>query len=148
MPSSLPGPWINAHGGDALTVGSEIGTTEANILALSAYESGWGTEPFAGDGAYFNLETRKPRTGPNPRPFKYSTGWKQADKPNERGEYALVATYSSYLDSARSFSFYKGRLFRGVTDTAQFGTIASRHGFGISASTFTKIENIFVRCLN
>ena len=39
--------WINAHGSDA----SSIGLSEANVLALSAYESGWGGGPFAQVGA-------------------------------------------------------------------------------------------------
>jgi RHS repeat-associated protein len=139
--------WIDAHGSDASAVAQTIGTTEANLLALSAYESGWGGGPFASVGAYFNLETKKPKRGRNPEPFKYSTGWKQASKPNSEGDYALVATYGNYLDSAKSFAFYKGSLFKGVTDTTKFGTIASQHGFGISVSTFVSIADIFVRCL-
>ena len=98
-------------------------------------------------GAYFNLETTKPKKGPNPEPFKYSTGWKQASQPNANGQYALVATYSSYLDSAKSFAYYKGSLFTNVTDTTKFGTIASQHGFGITVSTFVSIADVFVNCL-
>jgi RHS repeat-associated protein len=103
LPSTCPPKyqaWITAHGADAATVAGQIGTAEADILALSAYESGWGGGPFASMGSYFNLETTKPTTGPNPPPFKYSTGWMQAAQPNQNGRYALVATYSSYLNSA------------------------------------------------
>jgi hypothetical protein len=81
----------------------------------------------------------------------YSNGWITAPKPttlpNGRQVYSIVATYASYLQSALSFAYYKGSLFHNVTDPTQFGTIASRNGFGITVSTFVSIANIFVSCL-
>ena len=137
--------WINLHGADAASVADPLGTSAADILALSAYESGWGGGNFVVNGrnAYFNLETTKPLRGLNPKPFAYSTGWVQAPQPNDQGRYALVATYGSYLDSAKSFAAIKGSLFSDVTDPMQFGTIASQHGFGITVSTFVSIACVF-----
>ena len=95
-----------------------------------------------------NLQTTKPLKGPDPTPFIYSTGWKQASLPNAQGgRYALVATYSSYLNSAQSFAAIDGKFFNGVTDTTSFGTIAQAHGFGINLGTFVSIANTFVNCL-
>ena len=153
-PPPLPCPpkyeaWINAHGTDAASVAGPIGTTEADILALSAYESGWGGGRFARCGAYFDLEVAKPKKGPNPPFLLYSNGWEQALEPNRRtGRYVLVAAYSSYLNSAESFAYYKGALFTNVTDPTTFGTIASQNGFGISVGTFVSIADVFVQCLH
>ncbi|MGO9129276.1 MAG: RHS repeat-associated core domain-containing protein, partial [Bryobacteraceae bacterium] len=146
--------WINAHGADAATVAGQIGTSEADILALSAYESGWGGGSFVinGGDAYFNLESSKPaQNSPNPATFVYSTGWRTASQPttlpNGKQVWAIVAQYASYLDSAESFAYYKGSLFKGVTDPFTFGTIAHANGFGIDPGTFTSIADVFVRCL-
>lgn len=78
----------------------------------------------------------------------YSTGWATARQPLPNGRWAIVATYSSYLNSAESFAYYKGSLFQNVTDTTIFGTIASQSGFGIAVSTFVQIADIFVQCLH
>lgn len=45
--------WITAHGADAIAAG----LPEANVLALTSIESGWGNGRFARDGNdFFNLE--------------------------------------------------------------------------------------------
>jgi RHS repeat-associated protein len=125
--------WINAHGADASAVASPLGTTEADVLGLSALESGWGSGPFVGQGrnAYFDLETLKTQKNPNPKLLPFSTGWATAsENPNK-----LVATYDSYLNSAKSFAAVEGRLIKGVTDPARFATILQQQGrFGIGSN--------------
>ena len=61
--------------------------------------------------------------------------------------WAVVATYANYLDSALSFACYKGTSSKNVTNTTEFGTIASENSFGITVSTFVSIADIFVKCL-
>jgi RHS repeat-associated protein len=146
--------WIAAHGGNAATVAGQMGiggtTGEADILALSAYESGWGTGYFVQPqgnytgNAYFNLERIATPNNPSPALFPYSTGWKPA-----RGNgNVLVAQYSSYLGSAESFAAVYGDLFSGNSSPLAFGTIAHSNGFGISPATFAQIANIFINCLS
>src|SRR4051812_49186232 len=45
--------WISAHMDDAAKVAQELGVTPAEILGLSALESGWGTGRFAREGNNF-----------------------------------------------------------------------------------------------
>jgi RHS repeat-associated protein len=142
--------WINAHGTDAATVANSVNNTEANLLALSAYESGWGKGYFVQadaqhtGNAFFNLEITKSKKISNPALFPYSTGWKPA-----RGDAnVLVAQYKSYLDSAKSFAAVYGASINGIKDTTAFGTYVSHHGFGITVSTFVSIADIFVKCLH
>ena len=142
--------WINAYGADAVATG----LTEANVLALSAIESGWGTGRFATQGKdFFNLETVwKPGT-PQPAPqYAYQTGWLQAKEmftsgPN-RGKYTLVATYNSASDSFKSFAARYGTVFAGVTDAATFGKIAVANGeYGGRGTSFVTTAQIFMDCL-
>jgi hypothetical protein len=142
-----------AHGENAGTVAIQMGLSgpagEADILALSAYESGWGSGYFVQPqgqytgNAYFNLETTKSSKNPNPALFPYSTGWKPArGNPN-----VLVAQYSSYFASTESFAAVYGNLFSGNTDPLTFGTTAHQNGFGINPTTFASIANVLLNCL-
>lgn len=146
--------WINAHGDDAGTVAKQIGIGgvggESDILALSAYESTWGTGYFAQPqgqytgNSFFNLEITATSSNPNPALFPYSTGWKPA-----RGDSnVLVAQYNSYYDSAESFAAKKGYLVSGgVRNPLAFGTIMHQNGFGIDPGTFAQIAQVFINCL-
>jgi RHS repeat-associated protein len=147
--------FVNAHIGDATTAADLIGTSPVDILALSGYESGWGSGPFmAAQGnytgnAFFNLEGEiATPTSTTPTTLYLSTGWSQpSNKKNKDNQYAIVAGYANYYDAAMSFVNYKGGLFGNVTDPTAFGTIASKNGFGISVSTFVSIANMVANCL-
>lgn len=146
--------WINAHGADAASVAKSSGTTEAEILGISALESGWGTGPFVGNGqnAFFNLEVVATATNPNPGLLPFSTGWSIPSRaPNVR-----VATYSSYLTSAQSFAAVEGSLINGVTNATAFATILQQQAkFGIGPNgpvasfipDLTSIINKLTKCL-
>ena len=100
--------WISAHSKDASDAAGKLGTTEAIILGLSAYESGWGNGDFV--------------TG------KYNNGIainnffsQHAPAPNENGTVTIngnyMATYASYAASATGFTMSaSGQLIQGVTD--------------------------------
>lgn len=121
--------WISPHGADAAAVAKSVGTSEANILGISALESGWGSGPFVGNGrnAYFNLEKVRAKKDPNPALLPFSTGWAKAS-----GSNALVATYGNYLDSAKSFAAVEGNIIKNVTDPTQFASNLQTLGkFGI-----------------
>lgn len=146
--------WINANGAAATSVASSVGTTEANILGISALESGWGTGPFVQGGRndYFNLEKTKTKKNPNPTPLPFSTGWAPASGSNQ-----LVATYSSYLNSAKSFAAVENKIINGVTDPTTFATNLQTLGkFGIGpngpnpkfVSDVVSIINLLNKCLN
>jgi len=139
--------FIREHQDDASRIAEQISNTKENVLALSAYESGWGSGHFAAVGAFFNLEsrTKNPR-GPLPPPFANSTGWEAAPTPNAQGFYALVAKYSSYGDSADSFAKYKGHLFKDKTSADEFGRIAHANGFGIDPGTFLGVHALVENC--
>jgi hypothetical protein len=91
----------------------------AEILGVSALESGWGSGNFASNrrNDFFNLESTSTTKVPNPPLFPFSTGWYAAS-----GSKALVATYASYLDSARSFAAIDGKFIQGVNDPTDFAT--------------------------
>jgi hypothetical protein len=102
-------------------------------------------------GAYFNLESFKTKKVPRPPLFPYSTGWQQA-----RGSNALVAEYSSYLNSALSFATVESGIVGGVSDPRQFATNLQQLGkFGIGPhgpipsfiSTLVSIINQLGQCL-
>ena len=65
------------------------------------------------------------------------------------GRDALVATYSSALDSFKSFAATLGTYFQAVTDPATFGRIAAAHGeYGSSGANFVNTALTFMDCLN
>jgi RHS repeat-associated protein len=148
--------FVSAHLADATAAAGLIGTSALDILALSGYESGWGTGPFiAAQGnytgnAFFSLEGEiaTPTSAP-PATLYNSTGWSQpTSQTNADGMYAIMAGYASYYDAAMSFVNYKGGLFANVTDPTAFGKIASSNGYGISVSTFVSIANTLATCLH
>jgi RHS repeat-associated protein len=115
--------WINKYGDDASQVAAGLGMDPikgvAEILGVSALESGWGSGNFASNrrNDFFNLESTSTTKVPNPPLFPFSTGWYAAS-----GSKALVATYASYLDSARSFAAIDGKFIQGVNDPTDFAT--------------------------
>jgi RHS repeat-associated protein len=100
--------WITLHGQDATAAATNIQSTEAIILGLSAVESGWGGGDFV--------------TG------KYNNGVpinnffsQHAPAPGENGTVTIngnyMATYASYAASAAGFDqSSSGALITGVTD--------------------------------
>ena len=142
--------WINAYGAAA----NATGLSEANVLALSAIESGWGGGRFASQGNdFFNLETVWKHGTPIPGPkYAYQTGWLQAKEMftsgPSKGGYALVATYNSASDSFNSLAATLGTYFQGVTDPATFGGIAVAHGeYGGRGAAFVTTAQTFINCL-
>ncbi len=142
--------WINTHGADAIATG----LSEANVLALSSIESGWGNGRFAKQGnSFFNLEGFwKPGTARPSTKYAYQSGWIQANEMITQGPlkgyYALVASYSSASDSFKSFAATLGSFFSGVTDPTKFGGIAVAHGINAGkGQNYADTANTFINCL-
>ena len=145
--------WIDAHDADAVATG----LSEANVLATSAIESGWGRGSFVKGNSFFNLETFwKPGTEkPGPK-YAYQASkdpWMQASEMIAsgplKGYYALVASYNSAADSFKSFAATLGKYLSGVTDAATFGSIEVAHGINAGrASYFVNTVQTFLDCLN
>jgi RHS repeat-associated protein len=140
--------WIAAHGADALAAG----LPEANALALTSIESGWGTSRFAQQGNdFFNLETCWADGTPQPAPkYAYQVGWLTALLPSDscgKGpHHALVATYNSSLDSFRSAAATFENLK--VNDPATFAKNAVADGINAGKGpAFSQREKIFEDCL-
>jgi len=115
--------WITAHGADAATVAGSLGlkgnTGVADILGLSAIESGWGHPSFK--NAFFGMH------GPLPG---------EEDCVKAKGDPRVcVATFSSYLASAQAFAAREKGLIQGVTDPKQFATVlngmVAKFGWGL-----------------
>ena len=146
--------YITAYGTDAIATG----LSEANVLALSAIESGWGGGRFAlGGNSFFNLETLAP-TGwapGDPLPntiYVDQVSWMNAQEPfasgPNAGRYALVATYQNASAAFASFAANDGRYFSGVTNAATFGGIAVAHGiYAGRGPGFVTTEQTFQNCL-
>jgi hypothetical protein len=126
---------------------------EADALALTSIESNWGNGRFAKDGNdFFNLETCWASGTPYPpTKYQYQLGWMQAGKPSDscgKGlHYALVATYSSVLNSFLSVATLSNGNLK-TTDPAAFARNAVADGInaGKSPAFFTR-ETIFANCL-
>ena len=112
--------WINEHKEDATVVAKELEVTTAAILGLSAVESGWGKGRFAKEGNNF-FGQHAPQPGALPETIQASGDAK-----------IKMATYSSYLASAKSFATAYGHLVKGVKDSATFVARLQNAGkFGI-----------------
>ena len=140
--------WIALHGADVLAAG----LPEANTLALSAIESGWGTGRFAAQGNdFFNLETCwAPGTSLPALNYAYQAGWLQAQSPSDSCgsglHYAQVATYASSLNSFKSVAATFANL--NENDPTKFGQNAVADGINAGKGPdFLKIEQIFANCL-
>jgi RHS repeat-associated protein len=146
--------YINSYGAYA----TATGLSPANVLALSAIESGFGGGRFAtGGNSFFNLETLSPvgwQPG-NPLPAtKYAdqVSWMNALEPftsgPNAGRYSLVATYKNASDAFASFAAQDGQAFSGVTDPAKFGQIAVGKGiYAGRGNGFITTEQTFAQCL-
>jgi RHS repeat-associated protein len=124
--------WIKAHREDAERVAKELHTTTANILGLSALESGWGQGPFVINGGnnFFGMHysAKNPpalSTGPIP------------------GHKVQMAQYASYADSAESFALSKGgKLVTNITDASSFAKKLQDAGlYGIDPDTGNKVKS-------
>ena len=142
--------WIHAHGADA----AATGLSEANVLATSAIESGWGGGPFVKGNSFFNLETLwKPGTKkPDPK-YAYQVSWMPASEAflsgPHKGWFSLVASYNSASDSFKSFAATLGTYLSGVTDAAKFASILVAHGINAGrASYFGSTMQTFQDCLS
>jgi RHS repeat-associated protein len=148
--------WIDAHGSDALGAG----LPEANALALTSIESGWGGGRFSlptaqgGGNDFFNLETCWVKGTPQPAPkYKYQVGWMQANLPSDScGHipgavyYALVATYNSSADSFKSAAATFSNLT--ATDPTTFAQNAVKDGINAGKSpAFLSREQTFADCI-
>ena len=120
--------WINAHLTDATKVAGELGVTAADILGLSALESGWGNGRFAKQGNNFSSEHY---------PASLATGYITA-----RGNTKVkVATFASYGDSAESFRLDYGSLVQNLADSAKFAAALQNAGkYGINPDG-SKVSN-------
>jgi RHS repeat-associated protein len=126
--------WIDAHGSDASHAAAELGlqgtTGEADILGISAIESGWGHPAFK--NAFFGMH------GPLPG---QEACVKAARNPTE-----CVSTFSDYLASAEAFVWKEKSLLQGKTDPGQFAAIANgpvaKFGWGdIGGGKFGPLPN-------
>jgi len=110
------GRFIAAHLRDATTVARQLGTTPANILGLSALESGWGIGNFASHNNFFGQHYPQPgSTGPFPTRSN-----------------VLGARFPSYGASAQAFARQYGAIIRGVTNPVQFASALQASGkFGV-----------------
>jgi uncharacterized FlgJ-related protein len=130
--------------------------SEANVLATSAIESGWGGGTFArnGNNSFFNLETLWTPGTPFPaNKYAYQKSWKRAGEKHEtgpdKGKYSLVATYNSASDSFKSFAATLGKYLTDVTDAATFGRIEAAHGINAGRDkNFVNLSQTFSDCLN
>jgi hypothetical protein len=119
--------WIAAHRKDAAKVASDLKTTVANILGLSALESGWGQGPFVigGSNDFFD-QWYRPKvpltTGPIPNHTVQMAGFK------------------SYADSASAFAQLWGYLVQGVSDPSTFAAnLQNARVYGIDPGTGAKV---------
>lgn len=135
--------WISAYGAVSLQVASNIGTSEADILGLSSYESNWGQGPFVkagltvtlpsgkkyktlGGDDFFSLHEKKGTLLPD------SVGWHPIPGEGNNG----MAVYNSYLASAQSFAaLYKGAV-GGVTNPGTFAQDLKDAKFGAGNANF------------
>ena len=148
--------WIGAHGVDAVVTG----LSEANVLATSAIESGWGGGRFAQLGnSFFNLETLVPAPAPGteltlpPNKYAYQLSWVPALEAHtsgpDKGKLSLVASYNSAADSFKSFAATDGKYLSGVTDPTKFASILVAHGINAGrASYFGNTVQTFQDCLS
>jgi hypothetical protein len=119
--------FVQKHKADAAAIAKELNTKTEFILGLSARETGYGVGRFATEGNnFFSLETRVAHKGDTPTHlFPNSTGWIQAkDDP-----LVFVATYASYLDSAKSFAAIYGDDVRGIQNAGEFLAALKKAGF-------------------
>jgi hypothetical protein len=142
--------WINSYGADALAAG----LPEANTLALSAIETGWGTGRFARQGNdFFNLETCWAPRKPQPAfKYEYQVGWIQAQLPSDscgKGlHFALVASYASVLNSFLSVAATFDNLNVPDSDPATFAQHAAADGiYAGNSPGFLATQQTFVNCL-
>jgi hypothetical protein len=150
--------FVQNHLDDAKKAAAAIGggTTAADILALSGYESKWGAGDYiASNGnftgnAFFSLEAELPtHDSPPPAPLWGSTGWSQPSaQPNyPDNKYVVMAGYASYAAAANSFVHIDGGYFSNVTDAGTFANDAKKAGYGINVVTFQSIVNtLLTRC--
>ena len=104
------------------------------------------------------MESTLPKpTKKNPHPhapplLPYSNGWLKAN-----GSNALVATYSSYLNSAKSFAAVEQGIVGGVTDRLNLPiNLQQKGGFGVGSNgpspafvpDAVSIIATFILCLN
>jgi hypothetical protein len=127
--------WIKAHRSAAEQTAKTLNTETANILGLSALESGWGKGPFVinGGNAYFGMHSPAPLSkGPVP------------------GHKAKVAQFDSYAQAAESFSLSRGgRLVTNVTDATKFAQTLQNAGlYGIDPDTGKKVPGYVADVVN
>jgi flagellum-specific peptidoglycan hydrolase FlgJ len=103
----------------------------ANILGLSALESGWGKGRFAKEGNnFFSLH--------------YPASLAIGSLPAKGDKNVLVAKFASYADSAESFRLDYGSIVQNISDPAGFARAlqdAGKYGInrdGTKVSTFVK----------
>jgi len=148
--------FINAHASDA----AATGLSQANVLATSAIESGWGGGRFAQLGnSFFNLETLVPAPAPGteltlpPNKYAYQLSWVPALEAHtsgpDKGKLSLVASYNSAADSFKSFAATLGSFLSGVTDAATFASRLVAHGINAGRDeNFANTVQTFQDCLN
>jgi hypothetical protein len=136
-PPSAPKPtcnpidqnWINLHGTDAVTLVGILGDAdeglmaEADVLALSALESGWGKFTGGVSGAWFGMH------GPLPG----QTTCVPTQTPGQ-----CVSSFPSFLAAGTAFANSKaGQAVRGVTNpTTFFTTLNSKpYSFGWTSTS-------------
>jgi RHS repeat-associated protein len=118
------GPFITTHLADATTVANDLNVPLANILGLSALESGWGAGPFVVNGGN-NFFSQHMNSASQILPF--STG-------EIPGHAVMMGQYNNYLDSANSFAASRGgQIVQGIADPADFATTLQNAGlYGIN----------------
>jgi RHS repeat-associated protein len=123
--------WIDAHRSDADKIANELGVTTADILGLSAIESGWGGGPFVKDGRnnFFSQHAPAPD----------SNGTVPIGGNGRR--YGYMATFDSYAASAQSFADQYGYIVKNITDPAAFAAaLQNARKYGINFNG-TKVAN-------
>jgi flagellum-specific peptidoglycan hydrolase FlgJ len=97
--------------------------TTADILGLSALESGWGTGPFVTNGRNNFFSQHAPAPDSNGL----------APIGSNAKKYGYMATYASYAASAQSFEDQYGSIVEGITDPAAFAAALQNAGkYGIN----------------
>jgi RHS repeat-associated protein len=143
--------WIDEHGADAIAAG----LPEANTLALTAIESGWGKGYFVIDGgnSFFNLERCWTQGTPYPaNVFPLQAGWRQAREANHkcRGtgvHFMLVATYKDSQDSFMSAATLSNPSLK-EDDPTRFAKNAVAHGIYAGRDPhFLHLQQRFEKCL-
>jgi len=114
----------------ALGIGGETG--DADILALSGVESGWGSFTGGFPGAYFGMQARVGATF-YPGETKCATIW--LDKDHKKAGNACEMEFSSFAAAAAAFAKAKGSIVNGAADPTTFFSNLYQ-GAGYASQTF------------